>query len=189
MAERKNNGKLNLSQPKTEPLKRSKAQKKYFFLDDNLYRVMRQDRAGDLLTAWSYTDDKMRHFVLSDVKRNMKNAYSTSEVARLLNRSTVSIQNHVLDGAIEPPVKIHSKGVNKYGHPFSTMKWREEDIISMHDHLLSMGKPYKDGTGIKLPVRLPSRKELLAVMRNQPMFYMQTSDGEFIPIWQAKDHF
>lgn len=172
--------------PKNAPLVRTETQKRYFFLDQRLYKVLKQLRASDLLVAKDFEENKIVHFILSDAKRRMKPAYDTKEVARLLNRSRVAIQNHVRSGSINEPIKIMHKGRNAYGHPFSTMKWSEEDILALHEHLLSAGggPNRKDGTLYEAP-RLPTRKELLALLRQQPMFYMQTADGEFVPVWSA----
>lgn len=170
------------------PPPRTQALKKYFFLDGKLYRMDMQDRSGNVLHAWNFNDKKIEAFVLSDAKRRMKPAYNTREVALMLNRSHVRIQEYVNQGAINPPIKIYSQGLNAYGVPFSVMKWSEDDILALHTYLLTlpMGKPRKDGY-IRAATRIPTRKELLAILRNQPMFYMRTSTGEMIPVWSAYD--
>lgn len=169
-----------------KPLQRSPTQKSYFFLEDRLYKVVRSDRAGDILYAQNMETKRVETFSLSDAKRHMKSAYDTVEVAKLLNRNRQTVQGYVNQGIINSPVRIHSKGKNKFGHPFTRMKWSEADILALHEHLLTAGggRPRKDG--ILYPAaRLPSRRELLALMRQQPMFYMQTASGDFVPVWSA----
>lgn len=180
--------KYNINQPSFEPLERKPAQKAHFFLDQKLYKVLRQERAKDILTAWDYEDRKVSYFVMSDVKRHMKNAYDTVEVAHLLNRHRGTVQHYVSRGAINSPYRIHEKGMNSKGTPFTKMKWSEDDVLALHDYLLTNGggRPRKDGTMYAGP-RLPTRKELLAMMRQQPMFYMRTASGEFVPVWSAYD--
>lgn len=171
---------------KLKPLNRSPVQKAYFFLEGTLYKVVRQDRAGDILYAQDMETKKVMTFSLSDAKRRMKNAYDTVEVAQLLNRTRQRVQQYVSSGIINSPVRIHAKGENKFGHPFTRMKWSEDDILALHEYLLTAGggRPRKDG--ILYPAaRLPSRRELLAMMRQQPMFYMKTANGEFVPVWSA----
>jgi len=167
---------------------RTKLQKSYFFLDGKLYKLLREHRASDILVTQDMETKRVVHFILSDAKRKMKNAYDTIEVARMLNRTRSVVQTHMLKGAINPPVRIHERGMNLYGKPFGTMKWSEDDIIALHEHLLTVGsgRPRKDG--ILYPAtRLPSRRELIAMLRNAPMFYMKTSSGEFIPVWSANN--
>lgn len=180
--------KYNIGPPDQEPLKeRTPTQKAHFFLDQELYKMLRQDRARDVLTAWHYKDKKIVQFVLSDVKRRMRPAYDTAEVGRLLNRSSHQIRQYITHNkVINPPAEIFSYGKNKYGHPFHRKKWSEDDILALHDYLLTAGagRPRKDGI-LYSAARIPSRRELLALLRNQPMFYMKTADGEFVPVWSA----
>lgn len=180
--------KYNVGAPDFTPLDRRPAQKAHFFMDQKLYRVLREDRARDILTVWDYEEDKVSHFILSDAKRKMKAAYDTIEVAKLLNRHRATVQGYVNRGAINSPYRIYEKGMNSQGHPFTKMKWSEDDVIALHEYLLYKGggRPRKDGT-MYAGTRLPSRKELLAMMRQQPMFYMRTAAGEFVPVWSAYD--
>jgi len=180
--------KYNVTPPMNALAERSKNQKSYFFLEGKLYKMIREIRATDILIAQEMETKNVCHFILSDAKRRMKNAYDTIEVARMLNRTRSVIQGHVLKGAINPPIMIHEKGENLYGHPFGTRKWSEDDVIAMHEHLLTVGagRPRKDG--IMYPgTRLPSRKELIAMLRSTPMFYMRTASGEFVPVWSANN--
>lgn len=172
-----------------QPKPRTKAQNKYFYLDGKLYRMDGQDKAKNIMRAWDFEDKKVVAFVLSDVKRRMKNAYDTAEVARMLNRSRVSIQTYVIQGRINSPKRIYQKGANTYGKPFEMMKWSDDDILALHTFLLNhpAGRPRKDKSLAKAAPRIPSRKELLAILRNQPMFYMMTSSGEFVPVWSSYD--
>jgi hypothetical protein len=181
-------GKYNIGPPQLKPLVRTEGQKSYFFLDGVLYKKIRQDRARDELAAQNQLTKKLVMFVLSDAKRKMKPAYDTVEVAQLLNRNRATIQSYVREGKIASPVRIHEKGENFYGAPFTRMKWSEEDILALHEFLMSngSGRPRKDGI-LYSAARLPSRKELMALLRSQPMFYMQTAEGEFVPVWSAYD--
>lgn len=172
--------------PDLTPLNRTRTQKTYFFLDSKLYKVVRQDRAQDLLTAWDFEKEKLANFVLSDAKRKMKGAYDTKEVAKLLNRHHGTIRKYVNDGVISHPMTVSERGMSASNRPFFTMKWSEDDILALHDYLLTVGagRPRNDGT-LYSGTRLPTRKELLALIRQQPMFYMRTSSGEVVPVWSA----
>lgn len=178
----------DLKQPGEVPLTRTKTQNKYFFLDDVLYRTVRENRVEDMSTCWNYVENKYEKFVLSDLKQRMKMAYDTADVSKLLNRKPAVLLNHIGKGMINPPIKIHQKGRTTQGKPFGTYKWRDADIFAMHEYMISAGhgRPRKDGT-MGPPARLPSRRELRAMMNQQTMFYMKGPNGEMIPVWQARD--
>lgn len=178
--------KYKIGPPALEPLVRSKNQQAYFYLEGSLYKLLRQDRPNDLMVAQDQVTQQLKHFVLTEAKKKMKNAYDTVEVAKLLNRHRNTIQGYVIDGIISSPIRIHDKGQNSRGHPFNKMKWSEEDVLALHDYLLTSGggRPRNDGT-LYAAARLPSRRELLALMRQQPMFYMKTAQGEMVPVWSA----
>jgi len=180
--------KYDIGPPNLRPLDRSAVQKSYFFLEGKLYKTLRQDRPRDILTAWDFEGDRIADFVLSDAKKKMKNAYDTVEVAQLLNRHRARIQGYVSRGDINSPIRIHHKGMNSKGTPFSRMKWSEDDILALHEFMLTngSGRPRKDGT-MYAGARLPTRKELLALLRQQTMFYMRTESGDYIPVWSANN--
>ena len=180
--------KHDVKRPNQGLLERTKAQKSYFFLEGKLYKMLKQHRASDLLVAQDMTTKQVCHFILSDAKRRMKNAYDTIEVAKILNRSRAVVQTYVNKGAINSPVRIHETGTNAYGKPFGKMKWSEDDIIALHEYLLTVGagRPRKDGR-LYPGTRLPARREVIAMMHSNPMFYMQTASGEFVPVWSANN--
>jgi ribosomal protein L25 (general stress protein Ctc) len=73
--------------------KRQRVRKKllYFFLNGNIHKVLKSSRARDEIVAWCYPDKKRVMYPYSLVKKNMENAYSTVEAAKLLNRHKVTI--------------------------------------------------------------------------------------------------
>jgi hypothetical protein len=190
MVDEKRPSKYSIGPPNYNPGKRTIAQKNYFFLDGKLYKVIRQDKGANLLTCRDFNDEgklgKVVTFILSDAKRRMKNAYDTGEVAGMLNRNHAVIQTYVNKGFIAEPVQIYPKGRNANGTPFFVRKWSDDDILALHEFLLTLGagRPRKDGVQYSA-TRIPTRQEVLAMLRNQPSFYMKTSSGEFVPVWSA----
>jgi hypothetical protein len=182
-----NGGPYNISQPDLKPLQRTQIQKKYFFLDGKLYKKIRQDRSRDILWAWDFGQEKTVAMILSDAKRKMKNAYDTVEVSQLINRSRSSVLIALMQSKIAKPKMVNIKSYpNARGKQWGQYKWSTENILDFHEYLLNVGagRPRKDGT-LYRGARLPTRGELLAMLRNQPMFYMKTSDGEMVPVWSA----
>lgn len=182
------NKKYNIKPPTTEFLKRSAAAKSYFYVDGKLYRVIKSDRPNDLMRAWSYSDNCLVNFVWSDVKRKMQQAFNTSEVARLLNRTKKNIFEHLHAGAINPPYKIGVQKSETKIHEFGQYKWSEDDVLALHEHYLTVGagRPRKDGM-LTAAVRIPTRLELIAMMKQNQMVYIKNSSGEFVPIFDTPD--
>lgn len=175
--------KYAVKKPDVQPLQRTKSSKSYFYVDSNLYRIIRQDRPNDLLRAWSYLDNAVVDFVWSDVRRRMQQAFDTKEVCVLLNRTKKNILEHIAAGAIVPPQKI---GVQENG--FGHYKWSEDDVLALHAHYLTVGsgRPRKDGM-LSAGARIPTRLELVAMMKQHRMIYVQDADGNFVPIFDQPD--
>lgn len=182
------NKKYNIKPPTTEFLKRSPNAKKYFYVDGKLYRTVKGDRPNDLLRAWSYMDNRLVDFIWSDVKRNMQQAFNTAEVCKLLNRTKKNILEHLAAGAINPPYKIGVQESDTKMYEFGYYKWSEDDVLALHEHYLTVGagRPRKDGM-LSAAVRIPTRMELIAMMKQNRMIYIQNDSGEYVPIFDAPD--
>jgi hypothetical protein len=180
--------KYNINAPVTEFLKRSPAAKKYFYIDSKLYRIIASDRANDLLRCWSYMDARVVDFIWSDAKRHMQQAFNTVEVCKLLNRTKKNIFEHLAAGAINPPYKIGVQQKQEKMKEFGQYKWSEDDVLAMHEHYLTVGvgRPRKDGI-IRAAPRLPTRMELIAMMKQNRMVYIQNASGNFVPIFDVPD--
>ena len=180
--------KYNVKKPVVQVLDRSDYQKRYFYVDGKLYRTVRNDRPADLRRAWSYEDKRVVEFVLSDVRRKAQQAFDTIEVAKLLNRSKENILLHLGRGAINPPVKIGTQDSKVPKYEFGYYKWSEDDVLALHEHYLTVGsgRPRKDGI-IYSAARIPTRLELIAMMKQNRMYYVKAADGTFVPIFDQPD--
>lgn len=175
--------KYDVKPPKVAPLQRTIDQKRYFYVDGLLYRIVRADRANDLMRAFCYVDNRVVDFVYSDVKRRSQQAFDTREVCVFLNRTKKNVLEHLAAGAINPPYKIGVQA-NGFGH----YKWSEDDVLALHAHYLTVGsgRPRKDGMIGSAP-RMPTRLELIAMMKQQRMIYVKDADGNFVPIFDQPD--
>lgn len=180
--------KYDVNPPVIEVLKRSRYQTRYFYVDSKLYRTIKDDRPNDLRRCWSYEHNRVVDFSLSDVKRRGQQAFDTAEVARLLNRSKENIFMHLRQGAINPPVKISTNKKDDPRIDFGFYKWSEDDVLALHEHYLTVGsgRPRKDGM-ITSGARIPTRLELVAMMKQNRMYYVRTADGSFVPIFDEPD--
>lgn len=99
-----------------------------------------------------------------------------------MNITTRSLQRYVDDGAIKHP-QTHYPLENPNSRRFAF--WSEEDLLSLHDYLMTVhyGRPRKDG--IVVPnQRLPTKAEIRAKMNNSHTLYIQSDDGTFVPLYE-----
>ena len=53
----------------------------------------------------------------------------------------------------------------------------EEDILEIHQFILDDGYTSE----------VPSRSELLALLKHNLILYTKTSEGKFVPVWKAEE--
>jgi len=156
--------------------KRQRVRKKfvYFFLNDKIHKVLTRSRAKDELVAWCYPDGKRVLYSLALVEKTMKNAYSTAEVAQILNRHKITIEDYIIDGKIKTPQIVYP-----IGNPESTwykFMFSESDVMDVHQFILDAG--YTN--------TLPSKAELQAILKHNLILYTKTEEGNFVPVWKAE---
>lgn len=179
--------------------KRADARKKprklrYFFLDGQLtddgptipllYRSLHINRGLDKITTWCYPLEKRVVFTYSDVQRHKAPAYTTAETSKMLNRSRLSLELAIINGNIEEPQ--YTYGLNSAKNRYKYM-WAERNILEAHAYFSTVhyGHPRKDG--MVTPLKLPTVRELKAMIRQEELLYVRTTTGEFIPVWKAPD--
>lgn len=146
----------------------------YFFIGGKVHKVLKRSRARDELIAWCYPDKKRVLYSYSQIEKGMEKAYSIKEAGVLLNRHKVTIENYILTGKIKEPQVVYP-----IGNPDST--WNkymlsESDILDIHQFILDAGY-LRD---------LPSRAELIALLKHNMILYTKSSEGNFIPVWKAE---
>jgi hypothetical protein len=52
----------------------------------------------------------------------------------------------------------------------------ESDILDLHQYILDVGHSSD----------LPSKTELLSILKNNLILYTKTEDGKFVPVWKAE---
>lgn len=146
----------------------------YFFINGKVHKVLKKTRAKDELIAWSYLDKKRVLYSYSQIEKGMENAYSIQDAATLLNRHKVTIEEYILQGKIKTPQRVYP-----IANPNS--KWNkymlsESDILDIHQFILDAGY-LRD---------LPTRAELIALLKHNMILYTKSSEGNFIPVWRAE---
>jgi hypothetical protein len=149
----------------------------YFFLNGKIHKVLKTSRVRDTLIAWSYPDKKRVLYVFSDVRKHKQNAYTLTEVAKMLNKHRVTIEDYILEGKVRAPQKIYPIG-NSESLKWSQYMFSEDDVLEVYDYILSAGRMIED---------LPTKSELKALMKHNIILYTKTSEGNFVPVWKAND--
>lgn len=169
------NGVFAPARGKSKPLR-------YFYLNGLLHKKLHINRGADEITAWCYPTERRVTYPYQDTRRRLEPAFTTAQVATMLNRRRLTLERAILTGNINPPQFTYGLESRK---KFKYM-WSEKDILEAHEFLSSVhvGRPRLDG--MVTPKRLPTARELRAMIRQQEILYIQV-DGEFRPTWEAPD--
>jgi hypothetical protein len=153
--------------------KQSSKNIRYFFLNNKIHKVLSYSRSKDEMIAWCYPDKKRLLYSYSQVLKTMENAYTTKQVAQILNKHKVTIEDYILDGKIKFPHKVYP-----IGNPESTwykFMYSESDIMDIHQFILESG----------YSKNMPSRNEMRALLKHNTILYTKTTEGNFVPVWKA----
>jgi hypothetical protein len=148
---------------------------RYFFLNDKIHKVLKASRSKDEMIAWCYPDKKRVMYSYSQVKKNMEAAYTVVEVASMLNKHRVTIQEYILNDKVATPQKIYPIG-QPDSENWSQYMFNQKNILDIHQHILDSGHSKE----------IPSKAEVQALLKNNLVLYTKTEDGKFVPVWKAE---
>ena len=148
---------------------------RYFFLNDKIHKVLKASRSKDEMIAWCYPDKKRVMYSYSQVKKNMESAYTVVEVASMLNKHRVTIQEYILNDKVATPQKIYPIG-QPDSERWSQYMFNQKNILDIHQHILDSGHSKE----------IPSKAEVQALLKNNLVLYTKTEDGKFVPVWKAE---
>ena len=159
---------------------------RYFFLNGELHKKIHVSSGTDHLVAFNYTQGKMVGYSFTDVKKHSKPGFKMGQVCQMINRSRVVLENAILNGDIPTPQRTYAYKDGQDPN-WSMYIWSEEDIMNLHAYLCTQhnGMPRKDGR--ITPRKLPTPRELRAMMRQEVVLYVKNNKGEFVPTWAAHD--
>lgn len=165
-------------------IKSRKKRFRYFYINSELHKVLRVNRAEDMVFAWNYPNGKRVAYVWSDVQKNMQHAYRIPQVGEMLHRHPNIIKSYVKSGNIKPIQKTYTLDENKSPGIFL---FSEDNVKELHEYLLTVhrGRPRKDGEIVSS--NLPTKAELNAMLKQETILYMKTKDGDFSPVWKQPD--
>ena len=148
---------------------------RYFFLNDKIHKVLKSSRSKDEMVAWCYPDKKRVMYSYSQVKKYMDTAYTVVEVASMLNKHRVTIQEYILNEKVATPQKIYPIG-QPDSENWSQYMFNQKNILDIHQHILDSGHSKE----------IPSKAELQALLKNNLILYTKTEEGKFVPVWKAE---
>lgn len=156
----------------------------YFFLNGLLHKSLHINRGADIVTTWCYPEERRVAYTYSDVKKRHETAYTSKEVSEMIGRGRLIIEYAIRDGHIEEPQ--YTYGIDEHKRKFQYM-WAEKNILELHAYFSTVhrGRPRKDG--MITPQKLPTERELRAMIRQEQILYVRDEDGEFKPVWRAQD--
>lgn len=149
--------------------------KRWFFLNGELYKLIATNRAYNQLKAFNFAEQKPKMLILSEAKKYRKPAFDVSQVGQILNRSPRTIYYYIENGFFTPSGKSAMMGGAK------NSKWwfSDDDVLELR------GIIFENSLNAKAPIPLPSREETLAMVRTKKMLYVQEGD-QFVPVWRAE---
>jgi hypothetical protein len=104
----------------------------------------------------------------------MESAYTMKQVASILNKHKVTIEDYILEGKIKSPQKVYPIG--NQSSSWSKYMFSESEILDLHQFILDSG--YSSN--------MPSRAEVYALLKNNLILYTKTEEGKFVPVWKAE---
>lgn len=166
---------MTVKKPKKKPIR-------YFFYNGDLHKKLHINRGADLITAFNYPQGKAMKYSYTDVKRNGEKAFSTKQVAEMLNRAQRVIEKEGRSGNIHRPQAQYGLE-HRRDHAYY---WSESNIMELHAYLCTVHKGRPRNDGVVTPWRLPTVAELRAMMRQGTVYYVKDDDGNFVPTWEAE---
>jgi hypothetical protein len=102
----------------------------------------------------------------------------------MLNRHRVTIERAIIAGDVQRPQ--HTYTLDNDRNIFQYF-WSEPDIVAAHQFFATVhqGPPRKDG--MITPRKMPTLRELRAMIRQEEVLYVKNDKGEFVPVWRAQD--
>ena len=104
----------------------------------------------------------------------MQNAYSLKQAGELLNRHKVTIEEYILAGKIKEPQKVYP--ISNPDSTWNKFMVSESEILDIHQFIIDDG----------YSKNVPSRAELLALLKHNMILYTKSSEGNFVPVWKAE---
>lgn len=156
-----------------------KPQRKTFFINNDLVRVLHINRAQNFVKLYNISQDKDQSMLYTDFLKYRKRAYMKRDVARLLDRSMPQLNRYIYGDFIEKPTGSAPGGRRAWHHK---SYYSEDDVFKIREMMSNIhrGRPRSDGL---ITNSVISEQELRVRMGDAIMLYTKNADGEMVPIW------
>jgi len=158
---------------------------KVFFLGQELHKVLKVNRPADLVYSWNYPKKSQITYIWSDVLKTHKPAFTTAQVAKMLNRSVTTIMKYHQTGIVKSPYQVYNIETGIRDRARHRMYWHPEEVLDLHQ-VLCEPTPLRGTKYGRAGEKLPTRAEVVAQMYHGVVFYVQDKDGQFVPTWRAQ---
>jgi len=157
---------------------------KFFFLEDELHKVLKVNRPADLVYTWNYPKIAQVTYLWSQIQRIHKPAFTTAQVAEMLNRSVETVTKYYKSGIVKRPYQIYNIETGYRDRKRHKVYWHPDDVLDLHQ-VMCEPTPLRGTKYGRAGIALPTRAEVVAMMYHGTVFYVKDKDGEFRPTWVA----
>lgn len=150
----------------------------HFFLNGDLHKKIQIVKSDDTVIAWSYRDQKIKHYPLTETRRLYKKAYRIGQAATLMNVRPNVLRSIFKQGLAKMPAKSYDLNYREGSSYIS-----EEDMVELRQIAWDLlpknkyGAPYND--------TMVSEKELIHRMNLGDSREYVIEDGDIIKIFKA----
>lgn len=156
----------------------------YFFLNGQLHKRLKQNKARNLMLAWNYPEECRKQYLYSEVMKSRQHAYTTAEVCRMFNRSSKYFNNLIMWRQLPRPASNYATP-RQPGEPSRVGErfYHSEDDLRLYREFFAdqhIGRPRRDGWKQSYA---PADWELRQMLENRRKVYTMDDDGQLVPVW------
>jgi len=164
-------------------MKKNAKRLRYFYINDQLHKIIYVNRPNNQVMAWCYSERCRKMYQWSHIRKNAEIGYGIKEVSEMLNRSVRTLREYYLTGMIEEPERTYSLETGRLGK----FIFSETDIKKIRETMMTLhrGRPRNDG--MVVPAATLTKAELDARLNHGISLYTKTSEGKFVPVYEAEN--
>lgn len=171
----------NSKRQRPDDIMRLPRQRKLRFVDGKLYKIIKEERAAGLVKMYDYKEDKIVIMLRSDVFKKGQLTFNKWEVCDLLDISINTLEKWQKRYDLPRATPLSRGEIGLRIHSY----FSEDDIFEIRERMAMIAALTKWNTN-KVASKLLTEEELATKMGRRLGVYIKDSNGEFIPIWQAK---
>ena len=171
----------NSKKQRPDDIMRLPRKRKLRFIDGKLYRIIKEERAAGLVKLYDYKEDKMVIMLRADVLKKGQLTFNKWEVCDLLDIAINTLEKWQQKYDLPKSTPLSRGEIGLRIHSY----YSEDNVFEIRERMAMIAALTKWNTN-KVASKLLTEEELATKMGRRLGVYIKDSDGEFIPIWQAK---